>query len=82
MDTVFRKKRIVGCESGDRFSIHGGVPKWLKGADSKSGRSVLPAQEFESLHLRQARSQMSSPHLASWLLLLHFLTNRTVYEYG
>ena len=82
MDTVFRKKRIAGGESGDRFSIHGGVPKWLKGPDSKSGRSVLPAQEFESLHLRQARSQMSSPHLASWLLLLHFLTNRTVYEYG
>ena len=51
--------------------IFGDVPKWLKGPDSKSGRSVLPAQEFESLHLRQARSQMSSPHLASWLLLLH-----------
>ena len=53
MDTVFRKKRIAGCESGDRFSIHGGVPKWLKGPDSKSGRSASPAQEFESLHLRQ-----------------------------
>ena len=31
----------------------GGVPKWLKGPDSKSGRSASPAQEFESLHLRQ-----------------------------
>ena len=46
----------VGCKSGDRFSINGGVPKWLKGPDSKSGRSASPAQEFESLHLRQIRS--------------------------
>ena len=31
---------------------YGDVPKWLKGPDSKSGRRVLPVQEFESLHLR------------------------------
>ena len=32
--------------------IFGDVPKWLKGPDSKSGRSVLPALGFKSLHLR------------------------------
>ena len=39
--------------SRKRVNIYGDVPKWLKGPDSKSGRSVLPAQEFKSLHLRQ-----------------------------
>ncbi len=34
-------------------NLIGDVPKWLKGPDSKSGRSASPAQEFESLHLRQ-----------------------------
>ena len=34
-----------------RVEIYGDVPKWLKGPDSKSGRRVLPVQEFESLHL-------------------------------
>lgn len=30
----------------------GDVPKRLKGPDSKSGRSVLPAHGFKSHHLR------------------------------
>ena len=34
-------------------SILGDVPKRLKGPDSKSGRSVLPALGFKSPHLRQ-----------------------------
>lgn len=34
---------------------YGDVPKWLKGPDSKSGRRVLPVQEFESLHLRHQK---------------------------
>ena len=33
-------------------SAYGDVPKWLKGPDSKSGRSVPPARGFKSLHLR------------------------------
>ena len=36
--------------------LYGDVPKWLKGPDSKSGRSVPPAQEFKSLHLRQEKT--------------------------
>ena len=36
------------------YIVFGDVPKWLKGPDSKSGRSAPPAQEFESLHLRHA----------------------------
>ena len=35
---------------------YGDVPKWLKGPDSKSGRSALPAQGFKSLHLRSINS--------------------------
>ena len=38
----------------------GGVPKWLKGPDSKSGRPALPVQEFESLHLRHVGASFVS----------------------
>ena len=38
----------------------GGVPKWLKGPDSKSGRPALPVQEFESLHLRHVGASFKS----------------------
>ena len=57
--TVFYE-RIADCESDNRFSIYGGVPKWLKGPDSKSGRSASPAQEFESLHLRHVGANVIS----------------------
>ena len=38
---------------GKIIKSNGDVPKWLKGPHSKCGRSVTPAQEFKSLHLRQ-----------------------------
>ncbi len=49
----------------------GDVPKWLKGPDSKSGRSVLPALGFKSLHLRQHLSKdcLCSDVLFYWELL-------------
>ena len=34
----------------------GDVPKWLKGPHSKCGRSVTPAPEFKSLHLRVGKA--------------------------
>ena len=35
------------------YSKYGGVLKWLKGPDSKSGRVGFLSQEFKSLRLRQ-----------------------------
>ena len=46
---------ILACFYRQFFALkisYGDVPKWLKGPDSKSGRSAPPAQEFKSLHLR------------------------------
>ena len=56
--------------SRKRVNIYGDVPKWLKGPDSKSGRSVLPAQEFKSLHLRQTepgRNLRSGSFYFQWM---------------
>ena len=44
-------------------SIFGDVPKRLKGPDSKSGRSVLPALGFKSPHLRQ---KFSGALMCAW----------------
>ncbi len=40
----------------DILNTSGDVPKRLKGPDSKSGRSALPARGFKSLHLRYNRN--------------------------
>ena len=45
------------------FCLYGDVPKWLKGPDSKSGRSVLPALGFKSLHLRHLKTPLESEPL-------------------
>ena len=68
MDTVFRKKRIVGCESGDRFSIHGGVPKWLKGPDSKSG-FYAECQTAETLGTMRVPAEFKLNNVACSILL-------------
>ena len=41
---------------------YGDVPKWLKGPDSKSGRSVPPALGFKSPHLRHINDGMGLEH--------------------
>ena len=51
---------FVWATDRDRSVFCGGVPKWLKGPDSKSGRSASPAQEFESLHLRHVGANVIS----------------------
>ena len=48
---------FVWATDRDRSVFCGGVPKWLKGPDSKSGRSVPPALGFKSPHLRQQNIQ-------------------------
>ena len=36
------------------IQLLGEVPKWLKGLPWKGSRSLIPAQEFKSLHLRSS----------------------------
>ena len=70
--------------SRKRVNIYGDVPKWLKGPDSKSGRSVLPAQEFKSLHLRQTepgRNLRSGSFYFQWMKSPAFMPASGIFFY-